>query len=702
MKKIILFWLGLCFGWSLSAQNTTDSLKTVLQNLQITYTLADTLRVQTLNNLAFALRNTQVEQAAAFAKEASEISEKINYPKGLARSLGYEGIMAYRQGKYDFAITFHIRSLKIATQIADSTQISFRYNDLANVYLDKGDFDQALVYNLKSLEIKELRKDKEGIATSYRNLGLVNLRKKNYEQAISYLEKTAQLAEQIGNQRLLAYAYIYLGEVYTAQNQHSQAILFLEKAVRINQQIQNNYGLAEALNSLAQAYLLNQNIAKSVSIFTEALNTAQKTGIKLEIQRSYLGLSAGYQKQNRLAEALDAYQKYTQIKDSIFSEKSAEHIAYLEAQFQNEKKQAEISLLTKEQTLKQNEIEKQSLLKNIFAVIIFLVIILVFILAFSISQKRKTNVILTTQKQDLMLRNEEINQQKEEIITQSEELQKANGSLNTLYQELQTKNKNIISSITYALRIQNAIIPTELELQKHFDCFVFFRPKDIVSGDFYFFADKGNTKILALADCTGHGVSGAFMTMIAHNILNQIVHDMEIHQPDRMLNLMSPLLEKTLLHSEGKVKDGMDISIITLTFGKFHTFQKLEKLEYAGAMNPLYYIQNQEFTEIKADKVPIGEKRHEDFVYSKHEILLSFAGSENPQGLNLYLCSDGFQDQFGGEQNRKFMVGNFKKLLLEISEKTLPEQKQVLEQRFENWKGKEKQTDDILVMGIRV
>jgi serine phosphatase RsbU (regulator of sigma subunit) len=314
-------------------------------------------------------------------------------------------------------------------------------------------------------------------------------------------------------------------------------------------------------------------------------------------------------------------------------------------------------------------------------------------------------------------------------------LNETNEELNATLQTIAKQRDNIISSINYALRIQNAIIPKESEIQKYFpDSFVLFRPKDIVSGDFYWFADKGEKKIIVVADCTGHGVSGAFMTMIGNNMLNHIIHDQEITQPNEILNLMTPLLEKTLLHSEGKVKDGMDISIISIEQTQnLSSFQDLTslKVEYSGAMNPLYYIENQEFKEIKADKVPIGGKQKEGFSYKNYELQVTNINNDELEITNyeknnndvisnsqfviqndviknspfvIYLCTDGFQDQFGGTENRKFMVGKFKKLLLEISDKPMIEQKEILETTISNWilAGNETQTDDICVLGIRL
>ncbi|TAD96623.1 MAG: PAS domain S-box protein [Bacteroidetes bacterium] len=249
--------------------------------------------------------------------------------------------------------------------------------------------------------------------------------------------------------------------------------------------------------------------------------------------------------------------------------------------------------------------------------------------------------------------------------------------------------KNVTDSINYARRIQNAIMPKEIELQKHLDCFVFYRPKDIVSGDFYWFGEKYNKKVIAVADCTGHGVPGAFMTMIANNILNQIVLSHGFYEPNEILDMMPILLEKTLLHSEGTVKDGMDISIVTI-------YKEEKKIAYAGAKNSLYYVKNKEFNEIRADRVPIGGIMKDDFSYRKHELQFE------QESCAFYMFSDGFQDQFGGEKRRKFMSNNFRNLLSSIADKPMETQKNLLEIAFDQWRGDNKQTDDVLVVGVRI
>ena len=277
-------------------------------------------------------------------------------------------------------------------------------------------------------------------------------------------------------------------------------------------------------------------------------------------------------------------------------------------------------------------------------------------------------------------------------------IERQNQKIKQAYQAIEDQNKSIISSINYAKRIQTAILPFEDRLTKYLgkdSFFVFFRPKDIVSGDFYWFEEiqtqTETINFMAVADCTGHGVPGAFMSMIGNQLLHEIIIKNQIYSPDLILNNLHKEVHRVLHQKETKTNDGMDIVILTLLKN-----EKFRTLAYAGAMNPLYYAQNSEFKEIKATKRAIGGSQlEEERFFEKHEILFDST-------LTLYLCSDGFQDQFGGEKKRKFMVAKFKELLFEISEKPMAEQGKILAQTFDTWQGAQKQTDDVLVVGIRV
>jgi len=255
---------------------------------------------------------------------------------------------------------------------------------------------------------------------------------------------------------------------------------------------------------------------------------------------------------------------------------------------------------------------------------------------------------------------------------------------------IEKQNLGIRQNINYARRIQAAFLPKEETIKQYIDeFFVFFRPRDVVSGDFYFVEEVQGKVIVAAIDCTGHGVSGAFMTMLGNEILRNLVDNQLITSPDILLNELHKGVRIALKQQDTDNKDGMDLSVIVI--------EKAQKqVEFAGAKNPAIYIQNGELFVLKADKMPIGgEQREQERIFSKTSIDIS-------QTTTFYLFSDGYQDQFGGENDKKFMLANMKKIFLEIVYLPMEEQLQIIAANFEQWKGNKEQTDDVLVLGIRV
>ncbi len=257
--------------------------------------------------------------------------------------------------------------------------------------------------------------------------------------------------------------------------------------------------------------------------------------------------------------------------------------------------------------------------------------------------------------------------------------------------ELAQKTKDITDSIEYASRIQNAILPPETLLKETLsDYFVLFKPRDIVSGDYYWMTRKENITVIAAADCTGHGVPGAFMSMLGIAFLNEIVNKIEIVESHVILNQLRDYVKKSLNQkgAEGEAKDGMDIALCVID-------HQSKSLEFSGAFNPLLIVRDGDIIEIKADKMPIGiyEEDHKSFTKNNVEI------KEND---SLYIYSDGYVDQFGGPKGKKFFSKQFKNLLLEINDKTMPQQKQFLWETLEKWKGDLEQVDDILVIGMKI
>ena len=263
--------------------------------------------------------------------------------------------------------------------------------------------------------------------------------------------------------------------------------------------------------------------------------------------------------------------------------------------------------------------------------------------------------------------------------------------INQQKEVIEQKNKDITDSIEYAKHIQQAILPDKKDMLKIFpDSFILFKAKDIVSGDFFWFTQKGDDFLFAAADCTGHGVPGALMSMIGNSFLNEITNKKNILSPGEMLNSLRKLIVQTFKKSSGNErKDGMDVALCS-----FNT--QTRKLQYAGAYNPLWLLKNGEFVEITANKFPVGSHIDEVMAnFTDHEVQLQ-------QGDCIYIFTDGFADQFGGPKGKKMKYNMFKDLLITAKDKTMEQQKSILYNAFENWKGTLEQVDDLLIIGIRV
>lgn len=303
-------------------------------------------------------------------------------------------------------------------------------------------------------------------------------------------------------------------------------------------------------------------------------------------------------------------------------------------------------------------------------------------------------------------RTAKVEQQKEELMLQSDSLKVANDEIVKINEileqqgyEMNKKNKALTDSLNYAKRLQTAVLPDinyiKQVLPEHF---IFFRPKDIVSGDFFWygevdsswdFDDASSIQILVAADCTGHGVPGAFMTLLGHNFLNVTVNTQEVTDPEQIIYKIDQQVVETLRQNDpNSIKDGMDISVLSIE-------QDKNLVSFAGAGNPLYYFRNGEFHEIKGSNFGIGGVLKKEKIFLNHKI-------EYQSGDVFYIFSDGFADQIGGKDGRKFYKKRFKEFLNEIHTLPMEEQNELIEKQFYEWKGDYKQIDDVLVIGIRM
>ena len=364
-----------------------------------------------------------------------------------------------------------------------------------------------------------------------------------------------------------------------------------------------------------------------------------------------------YKQKKDYNKSLEFYKKYTEIKDRQFTEESRKIITEMQTKYESEKKEQEIRLLNNEKKLQESTIKRQNML--ILTFILGFMVVVVFVILLKRENNAKQRAF-----RELEIKNKLISKHKQEIE----------------------------DSIIYASRIQQAVVPS-MDLAKKIlpDNFIYWKPRDIVSGDFYWFSKVGKKVIIVAADCTGHGVPGAFMSMLGVSFLTEIVGKYgEDTRANLTLNSLRSNVKKMLKQrgEKDEAKDGMDISLCVLDLEN-------DVLQFAGAYNPLYLIRNGELIVYKADKMPIGIHIFEKESFTNHEIQLQ-------KGDTFYIFSDGYVDQFGGEKGRKFMVKPFKELLLEIQDKSMDEQKAILDDVLTHWMKGFNQIDDILVIGFRI
>jgi tetratricopeptide (TPR) repeat protein len=734
-KKIFLFLLFNFVTVYSYAQN-----KKVLDSLAIAYQNAqhDTTRIILLCNIAFEYRRNNPDTCIAISQKALALSEKIKFHKGqgegyyhiglgydyqdnystaldyfqkslkikenlgdkrgCAKSLNNIGIIYDIQGNYPLSLDYYQKSLKIREELQDKVGIAASLNNIGGIYDMQANYPLALAYHQKSLKIKEELKDKKGIAISFNNIGNIYEIQGNYALALDYYQKSLKIKEEFQDEEGISASLNNIGGIYDLQGNYVLALAYHQKSLKIKEILNDKLGITHSFNSLAQVYQKQKDYEKSIEYAHKGLKIAQEIEALSEIQSVSQTLYASYKLQGNYSKALQYHELYKISNDSLFNVENSKAIANLEGKANVERKEKEIAILNKNQEILQTAKEFQQKINYLVLCVLISVLVLAYFIYRS-QQKEKSA--------------------KEETLQINEELHTLLLTVSDQKTIIEQKNDNIIASINYALRIQNAIIPRETDLQQHLDCFVFFRPRDIVSGDFYWFAEKENTKILVVADCTGHGVSGAFMAMLGNDLLNQIVHNQEIHRPDLILNQMQELLHKVFAVNHQEIADGMDIAIIAI-----QTLQGLQdlvrfKVEYSGAKTPLYWVTIDNFTqetqlhEIKADRIAIEGRKHLEYYYKLHTLsnqalrtgvkdIENFIAIPKDTSISFYLCSDGYQDQFGSQPKRKLLSANLKKILLKAAPLATEQQKILVSESFDNWRGEHKQVDDVLVVGVKL
>lgn len=622
-----------------------------------------------------------------YASKALLLYEELKDKPQIAYHLGYVGYSHRKLGNYVSALDYSLRCKKAFEELKDDLGRAKVMSSIGMIYFEQGNFEEAYQAKNQSLEIFKKLGNKDGQIENLKDLGNILNHVGQYEQALSYLRQADEMIQSNGNRRDYAVCLNDIGKVYFNQKIFQEALTFYLHALEIFKLMDNKGDNIVTLCNLGEVYNAKTEHLKAITYYQQAVQQAEAYRRLPDLQKAYRGLADTYSALQNFEQAFDYQNKYIALKDSIFTLESQQKMVSLQVAAENEKREAVLNAQFAKE--KQNRVIFIGLIS-----VLFVISVLTLVFYYSNFKNKEINTVLQKQ-------NQEIVKQKEEIIEQSDELKEASNKILQKNIIIEKKNDDITASINYAKRIQNSMLPSiDLINSVLPESFVFFRPKEIISGDFYWFAHIGSQKVVIIAaDCTGHGVPGALMSMLGDSLLNQIVYDKEIHSPDLILNELHKGIQKVLHQGSNENKDGMDVSICTIDFNK-------RILEFAGASNPLVYIQHDvadmpQIHHIKGDRLHVGGSSLKNRLgFNKHTIPID-------KPTVFYLFSDGFQDQFGFEEGdsepKKFLPKRFRELLYCIHHLDMEQQQEILQLTLADWQGsKQKQTDDILVIGAKI
>ena len=706
-----------------------DNVKLIVFEIQV-LKIAEKLNypkglAQALNNIGVAFYNQgNGNVALVYHNKALSIRTKLNEKKDIAASYNNIGNAYDKIGNKKEAITFHTKALKIKEEIKDSIGMARSYNNIASAYLDLPDYYKAIDNGFLALRIFEkLHNRTEALAETFNNLGIAyqNLKELDkamvyYQQALtihqelsnrteialmlnnianiyelqgespkfkkdeklkldSALEKYSKalfISEELEDQEMVALVNSNIGNVYWYLHNFSKALTHLNKALSVYEKLGNKIGIATAYNNLCKHYKLQKKFSQSNTFGLKALVFADSIKDFEQIQNACTYLNENYFALKQFEKSLFYYKRQKLADSTLTDVEGAKKLVQKESKMEFEKREGQLKLeQEKQNVIKEAKNRQQRII--IWAASIGLILVIIFS-AFIFNRFR------VTQKQ-----NKIIEEQNREMDGKNHALEGANA-------EIEQKNKDITDSIQYAKRIQRALLASDSLLKKNLpEYFILYKPKDIVSGDFYW-ANYVNGKFLIItADCTGHGVPGAFMSLLNISLLNEITLQRKISAPDQVLNNVRDQII-SILNPEGtetEGKDGMDCMLCSFDI-------KNNELQFAAANNPLWVLKNgaAEITEYKADKQPVGF----------HSVYKPFTlqTTSLAKGDTVYSFTDGFADQFGGPKGKKFKYKQLEELLLKHAHLPMNEQKNILEKSFEEWIGALEQIDDVLIIGVRI
>ncbi len=615
-----------------------------------------------LNNvgLIYSYQNN-IPKALEYYSKSQKIQEEIGDKKGVATTLNNIGLINNDQGNITKALEYHGKSLKIMEEISDNGGIARSLNNIADIYGRQGNITKALEYYTKSLNILQEIGNKEELGILLNNIGVIYQDQLNIPKALEYYFKSLKIHEDIFDKKGIATVLYNIGLVYKIQDDFIKAFNYFDKSLKIQEEIGNKRGITNSLTSIGEIYLKQKNYSKALTYCSKSMRIAEELAFPENIRNTANQLSFIYKAKNDYKNALVNYELFIKMRDSISNQETKKASIKNQLKYEYDKKAladsiqlADTKKLNKTQLaesvakLKQQKIQRFALLAGLALVLGFL--------AYTYKRYRFSN------KQKLLI------EEQKKVVDQSQ--------------------KKILDSINYAKKIQNSLLPNSIILQNYFsDLFLLYKPKDIVSGDFYWLHETPSQILFALGDATGHGVPGALTSILCQNSLDAACRELTDLQPNKILkNADTYLKQKTSKQINANV-DGMAVSLIG--------YNKTSKiLKFSSANQCIYILRNNEVIELKSTTFSVGslnaaiELKEENMQLQTNDMI--------------YFISDGFPDQKGGPLKRRLTTGNVKKMLLSNAQKPCNVQKDNLNTEFEVWRQKFEQIDDVSVLGFRV
>lgn len=640
----------------------------------------DTVKIKAYLDLIEIIYVWDIDTVYYLSERSIELSEKglkqksnskkleIFYKRSLASAYNNIGFVDHFHGKVQSALFYYNNSLMLNEEVNDLSGLSTSYLNLGAIYSEEGDTEQAMAYYVKSLEIDIQSNDSSGIATSYNNIGSLLLELNDFEKSLSYHEKSLEIRKKIGERYSQAISLNNIGGTYERMKEFGKALKYFYESLEIYKDLHIKEGLGHEYVKIAQILFETGEIKQSKKNALKSYSINQEIGHVSNIKMSAELLSKIYRKEKDFRNAYAMQVVYQTMKDSL------QNIEFTRAKVKQETKY---------------EYENQMATDSIKHAELYNVKLLIGQNKYEESQKKKMYLYVGLGVLSILLfflyRRFKVSQSQREFI------EKQKGIVEKQHKQLEATHKEITDSINYAERIQRSFLATEdllnANLKEHF---VFYQPKDVVSGDFYW-ARQLNNGVFAMvnADSTGHGVPGAIMSIFNISSIEKAI-DKGLTQPADIFNdtrkTIVERLEKD--HSKHGGKDGMDASIICFDFNNL-------TMSYCAAQNPIWIIRDGEIIQIKPEKMPIGKHTNDHIPF--------VGGTMKLQKDDLvYTLTDGFQDQFGGPKGKKFMVKRMRELVLENSHLPLVDQHQKIIEVFNSWKANQEQVDDVCVIGVRL